>query len=108
MNLNALIYLLVNFFENERHISSLAIVNCFEEMDNVKLLKELSFNNLSVLLIPLNETNRSELANHLINFGILGVYLDYSCESSDKFIESVSINAIIDFILCIHFVYHSV
>lgn len=105
MNLNAVIYLLINYFGSEKHISSLAIVNCLEEMENVELLKELSFSNFSVLLIPVNEMDGSQLVKKLTNFSIelnsLGVYLDYSCISSVNIIESVSINAMIDFILCI-------
>lgn len=91
MNLNTLLYLLYNFFGVERHIQSITIVNCLSELDSVKLLKGISTESFSVHLMSSNSFNATSSAKFIQKAsGSLGVFLDYNCASSDRFIESVS------------------
>lgn len=112
MNLNALLYLLVNYFGSEKHIKSLVVVNCFDKTENFKLLKELSLSKISALSVSINDINETKWPEQLIDFSSkthsLGIYLDYSCSSSEEFIEAVSVNARIDFKLFKYFVFPTV
>lgn len=93
MNLNSLIYLLFQFFGIEKQVKSIAIVHCFNENTSVELMKLMSSHGFSILLIPINESNiaQSTTAIQRHSFDILGIYLDYDCNSSEEIIASVSI-----------------
>lgn len=104
MNLNSLLYLLLNFFAGEKHVTSLIIVNCFDQIRNAELLKSLSGHNFSVLLIPSNKINASraivDLQTLSVGLNSIGIYLDYNCAFSEQFIGSVSVhNQFINFVI---------
>lgn len=94
MNLDSLFYLLYHFFGIEKHVESLAIVHCFDENTSAGISRLLSSHGFSMLLIPINETNIKQattaIQRHSCGLNSLGIYLDYTCSSSDKIIESVS------------------
>lgn len=106
MNLNSLLYLLSNFFAKEKHVTSLIVVNCFDQILNAKLLNTLSGHNFSVLILPLNKINASRTASDLqtlsVRLNSVGVYLDYNCVSSEQFVGSVSINNFIKFVIIVY------
>lgn len=91
MNLTSLLHLLYNFFVVERHIQSLTVINCLNASTNVNFLKKIATESISVHLMSLNNFNITNSAKFLqTNSVSMGVFLDYNCASSDKFIETVS------------------
>lgn len=97
MNLNALLYLLVHYFAKERKTSSLIVMNCMSYEYNVMLLNRLSLEGFSVLILPVNESTNSSVDLLKFSDGLvsLGIFLDYTCVSSEKIIETVSISLIL-------------
>lgn len=97
MNLDVILYLLTNYFGVEKHLKSLAVVNCMDPSDNFKLLNNLFLHDIQVVNIRLNKHIDVKLSvDYLQSFSkssnLMGVYLDYGCDFSDTFIQLVSLN----------------
>lgn len=97
MNLNALIYLLINYFGNEKLVKSLLIANCIDQHNNFNLFNRLFLSGFSVGHISIDE-NREDISSsvdYLQNFTkgpeLLGIYLDSRCNLSKHFIHSASL-----------------
>lgn len=95
MNLEALIFLLMTYFGSEKHVKSLAIVNCMDQNNSFKLMSKLILSGFSVVNFPLNENINISLSSNYFqdfmkNSHLLGIYLDFNCNFADKFIQSVS------------------
>lgn len=95
MNLEALIFLLMTYFGSEKHVKSLAIVNCMDQNNSFKLISKLFLSGFSVVNLPLNENINISLSSNYFqdfmkNSHLLGIYLDFNCNFADKFIQSVS------------------
>lgn len=99
MSLDALIFLLINYFGSEKHAKSLAVMNCMDQNSNFKLFNSLFTNGFSVVYIPLHENTSTAVSTYYMqNFrkgsSLLGVYLDFNCKFAEKVIQSVDINFI--------------
>lgn len=94
MNLNSLFYLLIHYFEMEKHIKSLALLHCFDKNLSIELLKMLSYHNFSIFLLPVNESNtiQTTTAIQKLSYGMhsFGVLWIYDCNSSEEVVASVS------------------
>lgn len=94
MNLNYLFYLLGHFFGIERHVKSLAIVHCFDENTSIEILNFLSSYGYQIFSIPINKLNATQATTIIQEdskgSNLLGVFLDYECNSSAEFVVSVS------------------
>lgn len=93
MDLSTLLYLLINYFGNEKFVKSLIVFNCVDQHSNFELSIRLSSNSFTVLILPLNiHTNSSSVANLMLfseGLDSMGFFLDYNCASSEKIIDSV-------------------
>lgn len=99
MSLDALIFLLINYFGSEKHVKSLAVINCMDQNSNFKLSNSLSMNGFSVVNILLHKNTSITIPTYnMQNFSkdsnLLGVYLDFNCKFAEKVIQSVDISFI--------------
>lgn len=94
MNLSSLFYILLHFFGAERQVKSLAILHCFNEEITVKIFDLLSNHGFSIILLPINELNASQVTTiireHSFGLNSMGIFLNYECSSSGKILASVS------------------